>query len=321
MVAIPTIVFLGILALVVFPYALFVERPEGAERRSLKKRIHAAAKRRRPGAPIVKQEEHLSSVAAFDALLARTSAVVNPIQRLIEQSGSSITVGTFVTVTVAAAIVPIVVSLLFSGRLIPGLVVGAIASMVPTLWLRHARTRRLWKFEEQFPEGIDLISRALKAGHAFPTGLSMVAEEMQAPIGTEFRQIYEHQNYGMPMSEALRAFGERTPLLDAKFFVTGVLTQREAGGNLAEVLDNLSEVIRTRFKVKRQVRAISAHGRITGWILSGLPPTLALVFAVVAPQHIETLYQDPLGQRMIVVALVLQIIGSLLVRKIVNIEY
>jgi tight adherence protein B len=213
------------------------------------------------------------------------------------------------------------VSLVLTGYAYAGLMIGTVLGLVPWLALRFMRKRRMWKFEEQFPEAIDLISRALRAGHTFQIGLAMVAEEMQPPVGTEFRTIYDHQNFGMPMGEALKAFADRTPVLDAKFFVTAVLTQREAGGNLAEVLDNLSSVIRERFKVKRQVRVISAHGRITGWVLAGLPPTLAGVFAIIAPEHIRTLYEDPLGQKMIMVAICMQAVGSLIVKKIVNIEY
>jgi tight adherence protein B len=177
------------------------------------------------------------------------------------------------------------------------------------------------QFEQHFPEAIDLVARALRAGHALPTGLSMVADEMAAPVGTEFRLLYEEQNFGLTITDALRNFADRIPVLDARFFVTAVLTQREAGGNLAEVLDNLSSVIRERFKIKRQVRVISAHGRITGWVLAFLPPSLAAVTLLFAPKHLGTLIGDPLGRQMILVAFVLQIAGTLVIRKIVNVEY
>jgi tight adherence protein B len=200
-------------------------------------------------------------------------------------------------------------------------VIGGIAGSVPYLWVRRVRSVRIWKFEEQFPESIDLISRALRAGHTFQAGLSMVADEVEEPVKSEFRLLYDRQNFGMPLPDALRAFAERVPVLDAKFFATAVLTQRDAGGNLSEVLDNLSSVIRERFKVKRQVRVVSAHGRITGWVLAGLPPALACLFMIVRPQHIQTLFNDPLGMQLIYAALVLQVVGSLIIKKIVNIEY
>ena len=316
----PIIVFAAVLAVVLVPYALFVIRPEGEEQRRLRKRLKSERKRQ-VAIAIVKANEQLSSIGAVDVILNRSKRVVDPIQRLIRESGKRITVGQFLLATCVLGAVPVLVSTMFTGHFYAGLIVGAVFALLPTLWLRRARTTRLWKFEEQFPEAIDLISRALRAGHTFPTGLSMVAEEMPAPVGVEFREIYDHQNFGMPLPDALRAFAERVPILDAKFFVTAVLTQRDAGGNLAEVLDNLASVIRERFKVKRQVRVISAHGRITGWILAGLPPTLAAVFAVVSPKMISTLYHDPLGQQMILAAIVLQVAGTLIIKKIVNIEY
>ena len=165
------------------------------------------------------------------------------------------------------------------------------------------------------------MARALRAGHAFPTGLQMVADEVPDPVGGEFKLVYDRQNFGMPMAEALKGMAERVPVLDARFFVTAVLTQRETGGNLGEVLDNLASVMRDRFKVRRQVRVITAHGRITGWILSGLPPALAGVLCLIAPDHMKLLVSDPLGIKMITVAAGMQITGTLIIRKLVNIPY
>ena len=137
----------------------------------------------------------------------------------------------------------------------------------------------------------------------------------------EFRLVYDQQNFGMPLGDALTAFAERVQILDARFFVTAVLTQRESGGNLAEILGNLSAVIRERFKVKRQVQVVSAHGRITGWVLSGLPPSLAVAFTITSPKHMQTLVNDPMGVNMIFGALFLQVMGTLIIRRLVNIEY
>ena len=149
----------------------------------------------------------------------------------------------------------------------------------------------------------------------------MVADEIPSPVGAEFKLLYDRQNFGMPLSEALKGMAERVPILDAKFFTTAVLTQRETGGNLSEILDNLAAVIRDRFKVKRQVRAVTAHGRITGWILAGLPPALALILSMVSPEHMKSMITHPLGTKMIVVGATMQVIGSLIIRKLVNIRY
>jgi tight adherence protein B len=186
--------------------------------------------------------------------------------------------------------------------------------------VRHAAKRRTAKFEEQFPETIDLIARALRAGHALPTALGMVSEEMADPVRSEFILLHDRQNYGMPLTDALRSFGQRIPSLDARFFVTAVLTQRDAGGNLSEVLDNLAAVIRERFKLKRQVRVLSAHGRLTGWILGVLPFVIGAALYVIAPDHISKLFTDQIGLQIVAGAFVLQVIGVIAIRKIVNIE-
>jgi tight adherence protein B len=177
------------------------------------------------------------------------------------------------------------------------------------------------KFEEQFPEAIDLIARALRAGHAFTTGLGIAADEIPDPVGSEFKLLFDRQNFGMPLPDALREFAKRVPIMDARFFVTAVLTQRESGGNLSEVLDNLSSVVRERFKVKRQVRVISAHGRITGWILTAMPPIVAIMMFFVVPDSMRLLVTDPLGIRLIILGIVLQITGSIIISKILKVEY
>ena len=319
--SLPLLVFLGVLAFVIGPYFLFVVRPEGEEQRRLRKRLKAAQRKRQDRVALVKEADHLSSVGILDTVLSRVALIASPVQRLIDQSGSQMTAGNFVLACCCAASIPALVTFLITHRLFASCIVGAITGLVPYLRLRRKRTKRLLKFEEQFPEAIDLIARALRAGHTFQTGLSMVAEELEAPVGAEFRLLYDRQNFGMPIAEALRSFADRIPILDAKFFATAVLTQRDAGGNMAEVLDNLSAVIRDRFKIKRQVRVISAHGRITGWVLAGLPPSLVTIFMIVTPKHMQTLFNAPIGQRLLGIAVALQVVGTLISRKIVHIEY
>jgi len=158
-------------------------------------------------------------------------------------------------------------------------------------------------------------------GGALTTALQLVADETPAPVGTEFKLLFERQNYGMSLADALRAFGERVPIVDARFFVTALLTQREMGGNLSEVLENLASVIRERFRVKRQVRVVSAHGRITGFVLGCLPPAVGLVLLVLAPEHIRLLVDDPIGRAMLVTGVALQCIGIVVIRRIVQVEY
>lgn len=241
--------------------------------------------------------------------------------KLIDQSGVQTTPSAIIVMSLGIGIVAaLATSILVPVPILP-LAAFAAGASVPFIYLKFKKSHRLNKFEEQFPEALDLISRALRAGHAFTTGLEMVATEMPAPVGEEFRQLYEQQNYGLSMPDALKRFAERVPVLDARFFVTAVLIQRESGGNLAEVLGNLSSVIRERFRVKRQMRVASAHGRITGWVLVALPPVLGALLMSTNHEHRELMFGERLGIQMMVGAAVLQGIGSLIIRKIVNIPY
>jgi tight adherence protein B len=260
-------------------------------------------------------------VPAFDVALSRSRSTLRPLEELLTQSGTNMRLGTFLLLSALIAAVVVATVLAFTGMWLVAVPAGLLAAMIPTSFMRAMRERRVRKFEEQLPEGLALISRALKAGHTFTTGLQMVAEEMGPPIGAEFKQLFDEQNFGRPLPEALKEFARRVPLLDARFFVTAVMIQREAGGNLAEVLDNIATVIRDRFRVKRQIRVISAHARMTGWVLIGVPPGLATVLFVINPAHLRTMTDSPLGINLIIAAIVLQIIGSLIIRKLIKIEY
>jgi tight adherence protein B len=269
----------------------------------------------------VKEAEKLSTLKAFDAVLARTGGITSWLQRLITQADAKMTVGGFLLVSLCIFLLTWTVVGQLTRLPWLGLAAGALLACVPYSLLRYKATRRLRTFEEQFPEAIDLIARALRAGHGFTSGLAIVADEAQQPVAGEFRLLYDQQNFGMPIGDAMKAFAARIPLLDARFFVTAVMTQRESGGNLAEILSNLANVIRERFKVKRQVRVISAHGRITAFVLCALPPCLALAMMIAAPGHMSVLINDPVGNYMVFAALFMQITGTLIIRKLVNIEY
>jgi len=198
-------------------------------------------------------------------------------------------------------------------------VVFAGASL-PLLFLMQKRAARRHRFEEQFPEALDLLSRALRAGHAFQTALGMVADEMPDPVGTEFKKTFEQQNFGLPLNEALNEMAARTQLLDVRFFVTAVTIQRETGGNLSEVLDNLAEVVRERFKLLRQVRVHTAHGRYTGYVLLALPAALGVALSFISPDHMNTLFVHPLGRTMLIGAAVMQTVGYFWIKKVIKIE-
>jgi len=313
--------FVLVTAIVAGVYWLFIERAEAQEASHLRGRLRRSVQAGALTKRLMNDPVRLSDVRALNQVLRRSGQMIAPLQRLIEQSGLKMTVGALVLSCMVTAAVAFAVVAQYLHLPLLAFPVAAAASYLPIMYVKFVRNRRMIKFEEQFPEAMDLLARALRAGHALTTGLSMVAEELPDPIGPEFKLLYDQQNFGLPLPQALRNFAERIPSLDARFFVTAVLTQREAGGNLSEVLDNLATIIRDRFRVKRQVRVISAHGRITGWVLSALPSSLGLFFAFSSPEKYRQFYSDPLGMQMIVGALLLQVVGVFIIRKIVAIEY
>ncbi len=314
--------FVGMLALVLGAYWLFVLRIDQSEDLALRKRLRPETAAAIPKKfKILKPAEQLSSVSSLNTALGQMGRVTAPLQRDLTQAGLNFSVATLLLSSGCLALGAYVVVKLATFHTLLGIGAGILASFAPFFYVKYKKTQRLRKFEEQFPEAIDLIGRAMRAGHAFTTGLVMAADEIPAPVGEEFKLLYDRQNFGMPLPEAMKAFAARIPLIDARFFVTAVLTQRETGGNLGEVLDNLATVIRDRFRVQRQVRVLTAHGRITGWILAGMPPALAVALFVIAPGHLKLLISDPLGVQMIVGALVLQVLGTLTIRKLVQIPY
>jgi tight adherence protein B len=191
---------------------------------------------------------------------------------------------------------------------------------MPWLWLYHKRAQRLKKFAAQLPDAMELVARALRAGHSLAAGMHVVAEEMPAPISKEFGRVYEEQNLGIPLEEALNGMCDRVPNLDLKFFVTSVAIQRQTGGDLAEILDRIGHVIRERFKILGQVKALTAEGRLSGVVLIALPIGLFMLMLWMKPDYIELLWKDPMGIKMSIAAVVLMLIGSYAIKKIVDIK-
>ncbi len=314
------ITFLVVFGIILGAYLAFVAVPEGREQAQLKSRLKDQAPTL-GRVQLLKEPEKLSTIGPLHDLLVRFEDRLGPLKRRLDESGLTIRLGPFLLLIVATVLlVAALLELRFAFGW-PSLAAGVAAGFLPFMWLQFARSRRISQFEEQFPEAVELIARALRAGHAFATGLQMVADEMPAPAGPEFKLLFERQNYGAQLPDALRTFAQRIPSIDARFFVTAVLTQRESGGNLSEVLDRLAAVMRERFRIRREVRVKSAHGRITAYVLASMPPVLAGMMFMNSPDQFQLLTGDPLGQRMIMAGIVLEIIGLLIVRKLVDIEY
>ena len=198
--------------------------------------------------------------------------------------------------------------------------IGIIAAFLPIAFVAFQRKRRLRKFEEYFPEALDLLGRAVRAGHAFTTGLEMISKECPEPLAGEFRTAFEEQNFGLPLRDALLNLTERIPLIDVRFFVTALLIQKETGGNLAEILDGLARVIRDRFRIYREVQVRTAQGRLTAGILIALPIMMLIILSGLNPKYVGVLFTDPMGPVILATAAIMQLIGSAILWKIIHFE-
>lgn len=314
------LVFAVVFGVVVGAFWLFVQRPEQQAQAALHRRLKGELIEEASADVLVERGQR--DLRRLEGLAAQAGGgILKALAILIEQANIDLLPAQLLAISAASAVVGAIVLAAISPLWVVTIPMGLALGWLPIAYVRFKARRRAARFEEQFPEAIELIARALRAGHAMTTGLALVAEELPDPVGAEFRLVYDRQNFGMPMPDALRHFAERVPLLDARFFVTAVLTQRESGGNLAEILDNLGDVIRQRFRVRRQIKVATAHARLTGWVLVMMPVGIALTMVVVSPDHILTLVRDPLGVQMGITALLLWVIGYLIIRRLTNVEY
>jgi tight adherence protein B len=316
------IVFFLVSGAVVGVYYALVHRPEHQAERLFEQRLKdlSTFESEDPDAPsVVKSAAPASALPGVDRLVGGTNAG-SWLAKLIEQADATTSPGAVITMSLAAAGGLGLLTLLFSHMLLAAVAAALLGLALPILWLKLKYRKRLRRFEEQFPEALDLLSRAIRAGHAFQTAMGMVADELPQPVGTEFKKSFDQQNFGLPLSEALNGLAQRVPLMDVKFFVTAVQIQRETGGNLAEILDNLAHVVRERFKILRQVRVHTAHGRFTGYVLLGLPAFLAIALMFINPEHMKMLFTVKMGQMMVIGAIVMQTIGFFWIKQVIKIE-
>lgn len=239
---------------------------------------------------------------------------------LFEQADVNMTVGKFLAIVAGAAAIGISAPTAAGMPMKFAPIAAAIFCFMPFMWLMMKRKRRLAKFAAQLPEALELISRALRAGHSLGAGFNLVGQEMSAPIATEFNRTFEEQNLGMPLEEALNNLTDRIPNLDLKFFATAVILQRQTGGDLAEILDKIGRLIRERFKIWGQVQALTGEGRLSGIVLLALPPALFVTVYRMNPDYLMLLFTDDLGKKMLVGGIVMQLLGAIVIRKIINIR-
>jgi tight adherence protein B len=239
---------------------------------------------------------------------------------MIEQAGSTMTLSRFLVISGGLAIGLGLGVLVLTLRWPAGIIAAAVGGLAPYVILRRKRSKRFYKFEEQLPEAIDMLGRAIRAGHPLSSGLKMVADEAKDPVAGEFRRTHEEHRFGLAFEDAMLAMADRVGIVDVRILVTAILIQREVGGNLAEVLDNLASVIRARFNIRRQLRVYTAQGRFSGYVLAVLPIAVGAAIYSLNPPYMKLLFTDPMGKLMVAFAVIFQIIGFLWIRKIVNIE-
>ena len=255
----------------------------------------------------------------FKPIAARVPAFQD-LDLMMEQAGMKGHLPLFLMSTVGLT-VGLGLAVLGLTRMWPAAIIASmIGAFLPYAVVRRRRTKRLYAFEEFLPEAIDLLSRAIRAGHPLTSGLKMVADETQEPISGEFRRTHEENRFGLPFEDALLAMADRVNIIDVRILTTAILIQREVGGNLAEVLDNLANVIRVRFTIRRQLRVYTAQGRFSGYVLAALPIAVGFAIYALNPPYMMLLFTDPMGKLMVLMAVIFQIIGFLWIRKIVNIE-
>lgn len=265
------------------------------------------------------RDEQLSEIPALDTLLRRSTRV-SDLQKMLAQADISLRVSNFLGISALTGVAATIIAYVLSKRVEVAWIALLVGFVLPYSYASVRRNKRFEKFEELFPEAIDTLARAVRAGHAFTTALEMITAEVSEPVAGEFRQLYEEQKFGMPVRDALLNLTDRMPLVDVKFFVTAVMLQRETGGNLAEILDNLSYVIRERFKIQRQVRVYTAQGRLTMALLMGMPPIIVTAMLLLNPSFIHPLFSDPIGHFLLVAGITLQTIGYFVIRKIIRIQ-
>ncbi len=317
----PFTVFVAILA-VTFIVLMLVLRPTASEK-DLQKRLKTIERVSAGGVPdettdLLRQEK-LSDVPWLNDLMLQVGGF-RKLQQLLTQAESSWTVGTLVSLSAILLVAGTWIATLRAPSFALAVIAGIALSSVPFVYLYAKRWKRLRRFEELLPDTIDLMARALRAGHTITSAIEMVAAEGSEPVASEFRRVFEEQNFGLPLREAMLNLADRVPLPDVSFLVTAILVQKETGGNLAEVLDKTALVIRERFRLRGQLRVYTAQGRLTGWILASLPFIMFVLLSLVNPAYMSILWTDPVGRTLIYVGIGLMVVGGWVIRRVIDIK-
>ena len=311
----------GLILMLTFVVLVFALRPTKSEE-ALRQRLQTI-ERVSTGAvddtASLLRQESLSDIPWLNEFMQQIP-VFTKLQHLLTQSESSWTVGTLVSGSLVLVLAGTWVGSFRAPTLPLAIVFGLLVGSLPYVYLYWKRYSRFRRFEELLPDTIDLMARALRAGHTVTSSIEMVSTEGSEPVASEFRRLFEEQNFGLPLREAMLNLADRVPLPDVSFLVTAILVQKETGGNLAEVLDKATAVIRDRFRLRGQLRVYTAQGRLTGWILAGLPFFMFVLLNLVNPEYMKVLLTDPVGQKMIYLGVILMVTGGWVIRRVIDIR-
>ena len=313
-------IFLVTMGLLVSGVYFFIEAPLG--KRKLRTRLEAVQQvslRSGDAETDIMRREMLSDLPALNRILVELPFVAR-LQLLLEQAAIKMQVAPFLMIVIGSTVFSFLVALVVTLSLSLAAAIAALVGAVPFLVAMYMRQRRFSRFEEQFPDAMDLLARAVRAGHAFTTAFSLIGEEMSDPVAEEFRITFRQQNLGLPLRDALGNMALRVPLPDVRIFVSAIQIQRDSGGNLGEILDNLSTVVRERFKILREVQVLTAEGRLSMYVLISLPFIVAVLLYLVNPTYMTPLFTESMGRTALLIAACNIFIGYLLIRKLVRIK-
>ncbi len=316
----PAVLF-GMILLVSFGVMVFAMQPSKSEKviQQRLRMIGRASDALGEDTADLLREEALSDVPWLNEVMQRVRFLTT-LRRFMRQAESGWSVGTLLFGSLVLTVGGAWLATYWVPALGLAVIVGLAVGLVPFLYLIRKRAVRFRNFEKLLPETIDLMSRALRAGHAINSAIEMVSEEVSEPIASEFRRVFEEQNFGLPLREAMLNLADRVPLPDVRFLVTAILVQKETGGNLAEVLDKTASVIRERFRLRGQLRIYTAQGRLTGWFLAGLPFFMFFALSLLNPDYEKLLITDPMGQKLVYAGLGMMAVGAWVIRKVIDIK-
>ena len=311
-------VFLGVVALV--GAVSFIMRDMGASKAENRLAVMTGKKASAAAASVLKDDLVQGGSAGLASVTRKIADRFGSLPKLFRQADAPLRIDTFFGICIGSGLLGLALSVICRAPFAIHPVGFLFGALLPWVWLLFRRKRRMSRFEAQLPDALELVGRALRSGHSLASGLNVVCDEMPDPISAEFSLAFEEQNLGIPIERALKNMLDRVPNLDLKFFVTAVAIQRQCGGDLAEILDKIGHIIRERFQILGQVKALTGEGRLSGVVLMGLPIVLFLTVYYLNPAYMSLLFTEELGRQMVTYAVILQLIGAYVIKKIVDIK-